>query len=46
MLHEGAKGKGYGTFQEEAVRIFSSLQEQESVGDPIPVIQVCVLHSP
>ncbi|CAB3995226.1 Unconventional myosin-X, partial [Paramuricea clavata] len=34
-----AKDKGYGTFHEEAIRIFSSLQEQESVADPIPVIQ-------
>ncbi|EDO44785.1 predicted protein [Nematostella vectensis] len=33
------KGKDYGTFHEEAVRIFNSLQEQESLGDPIPVIQ-------
>ena len=36
----GARDKGYGTFHEEAIRIFSSLQEQESVADPIPVIQV------
>ena len=36
----GAKGKGYGTFHEEAVRVFSSLLEQESIADPIPVIQV------
>ncbi|XP_046839992.1 unconventional myosin-X-like isoform X2 [Xenia sp. Carnegie-2017] len=34
-----AKDKGYGTFHEEAIRIFSSLQEQESIADPIPVIQ-------
>ncbi|XP_073237058.1 unconventional myosin-X-like isoform X2 [Porites lutea] len=34
-----AKGKGYGTFHEEAVRVFSSLLEQESIADPIPVIQ-------
>lgn len=36
----GAKGKGYGTFHEEAVRVFGSLLEQESIADPIPVIQV------
>lgn len=36
----GAKGKGYGTFHEEAVRVFSSLLEQEAIADPIPVIQV------
>ena len=36
----GAKGKGYGSFQEEAIRIFNSLKEQESMADPIPVIQV------
>jgi len=35
----GAKGKGYGTFHEEAVRVFSSLLEQEAIADPIPVIQ-------
>ncbi|XP_065839578.1 unconventional myosin-X-like [Oscarella lobularis] len=34
-----AKSRGYGTLQEEALRIFNSLQDQESVGDPIPVIQ-------
>jgi len=34
-----AKGKGYGTFHEEAVRVFNSLLEQESIADPIPVIQ-------
>ncbi|PFX28678.1 Unconventional myosin-X [Stylophora pistillata] len=34
-----AKGKGYGTFHEEAVGVFSSLLEQESIADPIPVIQ-------
>jgi len=40
LPHTGAKGKGYGTFHEEAVRVFSSLLEQESIADPIPVIQV------
>ena len=40
LSHTGAKGKGYGTFHEEAVRVFSSLLEQESIADPIPVIQV------
>ena len=39
-LLSGAKGKGYGTFHEEAVQVFSSLLEQESIADPIPVIQV------
>jgi len=34
-----AKGKNYGTFYEEAVRIFTSLQELENVGDPIAVTQ-------
>eukprot|EP00794_Sanderia_malayensis_P003678 gene3678-4195_t len=34
-----AKGKSYGTFYEEAVRIFTSLQELENVGDPIAVTQ-------
>ena len=42
-LFLGARDKGYGTFHEEAIRIFSSLQEQESVADPIPVIQVGLL---
>ena len=41
-LLAGAKGKGYGTFHEEAIRIFNSLQEQESIADPIPVIQVII----
>ena len=40
LPRSGAKGKGYGTFHEEAVRVFSSLLEQESIADPIPVIQV------
>lgn len=35
-----AKSRGYGTLQEEALRIFNSLQDQESLGNPIPVIQV------
>ena len=43
LPHTGAKGKGYGTFHEEAVRVFSSLLEQESIADPIPVIQVSYL---
>eukprot|EP00118_Oscarella_pearsei_P013163 m.102222 g.102222 ORF g.102222 m.102222 type:complete len:1858 (+) comp37156_c0_seq6:100-5673(+) len=34
-----AKSRGYGTLQEEALRLFNSLQDQESAGDPIPVIQ-------
>ena len=38
-----AKSRGYGTLQEEALRIFNSLQDQESVGDPIPVIQVIII---
>jgi myosin X len=34
-----AKSRGYGTLQEEALRIFNSLQDKESLGNPIPVIQ-------
>uniref|UniRef100_UPI00398E7D91 unconventional myosin-X-like n=1 Tax=Pristiophorus japonicus TaxID=55135 RepID=UPI00398E7D91 len=33
------KEKGYTSLQDEAVRIFNSLQELESVTDPIPIIQ-------
>ncbi|CAH2305349.1 unconventional myosin-X-like [Pelobates cultripes] len=33
------KEKGYTTLQDEAVRIFNSLQEIESVPDPVPIIQ-------
>ena len=40
MLPLGAKGKNYGTYSEEAVRIFTSLQELENVADPIAVTQV------
>jgi len=35
-----AQNKGYGTFYEEALRIFTSLQELENVADPIAVTQV------
>ena len=35
-----ARDKGYGTFYEEALRIFTSLQELENVADPIAVTQV------
>uniref|UniRef100_A0A8D2LSK3 Unconventional myosin-X-like n=1 Tax=Varanus komodoensis TaxID=61221 RepID=A0A8D2LSK3_VARKO len=31
--------KGYSSLQDEAVRIFNSLQELETVSDPIPIIQ-------
>nr|XP_006819606.1 PREDICTED: unconventional myosin-X-like [Saccoglossus kowalevskii] len=31
--------KGYTSLQEEAVKIFSTLQGSENVGDPVPVIQ-------
>ena len=40
VAHLEAKTRGYGTLQEEALRIFNSLQDQESLGNPIPVIQV------
>ncbi len=43
LLGSGAKGKNYGTFYEEAVRIFTSLQELENVGDPIAVTQVSLV---
>ncbi|KAM4627006.1 unconventional myosin-X-like [Discoglossus pictus] len=33
------KEKGYTTLQDEAVRIFNSLQEIETVPDPVPIIQ-------
>ncbi|KAM6456280.1 unconventional myosin-X [Liasis olivaceus] len=33
------KDKGYTTLQDEAIKIFNSLQQLESVPDPIPIIQ-------
>ncbi|XP_059823439.1 unconventional myosin-X-like [Hypanus sabinus] len=33
------KDRGYTSLQDEAVRIFQSLQELETVADPIPIIQ-------
>lgn len=39
-FYSGAQNKGYGTFFEEALRIFTSLQELENVADPIAVTQV------
>ena len=35
----GAKTKGYGTRQEEAVQLFGSLIQAESISDYVPVIQ-------
>ncbi|XP_039610985.1 unconventional myosin-X-like [Polypterus senegalus] len=33
------KEKGYSSLQDEAVKIFNSLQEMETVSDPVPIIQ-------
>ncbi|KAK7939515.1 hypothetical protein WMY93_002841 [Mugilogobius chulae] len=33
------KEKGYTSLQDEAVKIFNSLQEMEAVADPVPIIQ-------
>ncbi|XP_030643484.1 unconventional myosin-X [Chanos chanos] len=33
------KEKGYSSLQDEAVKIFNSLQEMEVVSDPVPIIQ-------
>jgi len=33
------KEKGYTSLQDEAVKIFNSLQEMEAVSDPMPIIQ-------
>ncbi|XP_036401500.1 unconventional myosin-X-like [Megalops cyprinoides] len=33
------KEKGYASLQDEAVKIFNSLQEMEVVSDPVPIIQ-------
>nr|DBA24655.1 TPA: hypothetical protein GDO54_012282 [Pyxicephalus adspersus] len=33
------KDKGYTTLQDEAIKIFHSLQQLESVSDPVPIIQ-------
>lgn len=36
---EVLKDKGYTTLQDEAIKIFNSLQQLESMSDPIPIIQ-------
>ncbi|XP_019731142.1 unconventional myosin-X [Hippocampus comes] len=33
------KEKGYTSLQDEAVKIFNSLQEMEAVSDPVPIVQ-------
>nr|XP_044989043.1 unconventional myosin-X isoform X2 [Jaculus jaculus] len=33
------KDKGYTTLQDEAIKIFNSLQQLESMSDPVPIIQ-------
>lgn len=33
------RDKGYTTLQDEAIKIFNSLQQLESVPDPVPIIQ-------
>ncbi len=33
------KEKGYTSLQDEAVKIFNSLQEMEAVSDPMPIVQ-------
>ncbi|XP_018581220.1 unconventional myosin-X-like [Scleropages formosus] len=33
------KEKGYASLQDEAVKMFNSLQEMETVSDPVPIIQ-------
>lgn len=33
------KDKGYTTLQDEAIKIFNSLQQLESMSDPTPIIQ-------
>lgn len=33
------KDKGYTTLQDEAIKIFNSLQQLESLSDPVPIIQ-------
>ncbi|XP_078282791.1 unconventional myosin-X [Rhinoraja longicauda] len=33
------KDKGYTSLQEEATRLFNSLQQMESVADPVPIVQ-------
>ncbi|XP_063079908.1 pleckstrin homology domain-containing family H member 3 [Engraulis encrasicolus] len=37
--HMQVRGKGYRSVREEAVRLFSGLQQLESVAEPIPLIQ-------
>lgn len=39
LLSPVLKDKGYTTLQDEAIKIFNSLQQLESMSDPIPIIQ-------
>lgn len=39
LLSAVQKEKGYGSLQDEAVKIFNSLQEMEIVSDPVAIIQ-------
>ncbi|KAL2101202.1 hypothetical protein ACEWY4_002963 [Coilia grayii] len=39
LEHMQVRGKGYRSVREEAVRLFSGLQQLESVAEPIPLIQ-------
>ncbi|XP_076121239.1 pleckstrin homology domain-containing family H member 3 [Alosa pseudoharengus] len=39
LEHMHVRGKGYRSVREEAVRLFSGLQQLESVAEPIPLIQ-------
>lgn len=39
LLSSVLKDKGYTTLQDEAIKIFNSLQQLESMSDPTPIIQ-------
>lgn len=38
-LHAVQRQQGYASLQDEAVRVFNSLQEMETLADTVPIIQ-------
>lgn len=39
FLHAVQRQQGYASLQDEAVRVFNSLQEMETLADTVPIIQ-------
>lgn len=39
FLHTVQRHQGYASLQDEAVRVFNSLQEMETLADTVPIIQ-------